>query len=173
MNIVLQITRFSPSANSNILELSAFLEPYQHHYYFPEWGVYTVRTFNEQSPKTIFITNTLSLTILSTHFSATDIPTPSVLTLLPIQYSLYLFAYSAKEPAPTTSTSCLLNAWHINLNLSANVSTNSPTLLVSETTFLCCDHDKHNALPQQSIVLRSGWVSPPPVLRRHVGAPMG
>ena len=64
-----------------------------------------MRTFNKQSPKTIFITNNLSLTILSTHFSATDIPTPSVLTLLLIQYSLYLFAYSAKEPAPTTSTS--------------------------------------------------------------------
>jgi len=41
-----------------------------------------MKTFSKQSPKTIFSTNILSLclstlTTLSTHFSATNIPTPS------------------------------------------------------------------------------------------------
>jgi len=49
---------------------------------FPERGAFTVRTFNKQSPKTVFSSSTLSLclstlTTVSTHFSATNIPTPS------------------------------------------------------------------------------------------------
>ena len=62
---------------------------------FPEWGAYTVKTFNKRSTKTIFSTRIISqclstLTTLSTHFSATNIPTPSVFASLPVQNSLYL-----------------------------------------------------------------------------------
>ena len=72
---------------------------------FPEWGAYTVKTFSKQSPKTIFRTSALSLclstlTTLSTHFSATNIPTPSVFALLPIQNSLYCLPIAPKNLHP-------------------------------------------------------------------------
>jgi len=80
-----------------------------------------MKTFSKQSPKTIFSTNILSLclstlTTLSTHFSATNIPTPSdCLTSHPKQ--LMPFAYSTTEPAPTTSPPSLLHTHHIRHSL--------------------------------------------------------
>ena len=64
-----------------------------------EWGAYTEKTFSNRSPKTIFNTKILSLclstlTTLSAHFSATNIPTPSVFASFPIKNSLYLFLLS-------------------------------------------------------------------------------
>jgi len=46
-----------------------------------------VKTFTSLSPKTDSTIMTLSLTILSIHFSATNIATPSIFSLFPIQYS--------------------------------------------------------------------------------------
>jgi len=98
-----------------------------------------VKTFSKQSPKTIFRTSTLSLclstlTTLSTHFSATNIPTPSVFALLPIQNSLYLLPIAPKNlhPEPLHRVS-----WThaTSIRLSANASTSSPDLSVSESTF--------------------------------------
>ena len=64
-----------------------------------------MKTFNKQSPKTTFSTSTLSLclstlTNLSTHFSATNILTPSDFALLPIQNSLYLLPMAPKNLHP-------------------------------------------------------------------------
>jgi len=79
-----------------------------------------MKTFSKQSPKTIFSTHIHSLclstlTTMCTHFSATNIPTPSVFTLLPIQNSLYLLPI-----APNSHTNYLSespNTRHINLSL--------------------------------------------------------
>ena len=89
---------------------------------FPEWRAYTVKTFSKQSPETIFSTSTLSLclstlTTLSTHLSATDIPTPSVFALVCHPKQLILFAYSTKELTPTTCPPSLLITRHIHLSL--------------------------------------------------------
>ena len=95
--------------------------------------------FSKQSPKTIFSTNTLSLclstvTTLPTHFSATNIPTPPVFALLPIQNSLYLLPIAPKSlhPLPLHRVS-----WThaTSIFLSANTSTSSPALPVSEPVF--------------------------------------
>jgi len=72
---------------------------------FPEWRPYTVRTFNKPLYKTTFSINTLLLclsafTTLSTHFSVTNIPTPSDLSLLPIQNSLCFLPWALKNPQP-------------------------------------------------------------------------
>ena len=74
------------------------------------------------------------LTTLSTHFYATNIPTPSVFALLPIQNSLYLLPIAPKNlhPEPLHRVS-----WThaTSVHLSANASTSSPDLPVSESTF--------------------------------------
>ena len=75
-----------------------------------------------------------TLTTLSTHFSAKNIPTPSVFALLPIQNSLYLLPTAPKNlhPEPLHRVS-----WtHAkSIRLSASASTSSPDLPVSESTF--------------------------------------
>ena len=64
-----------------------------------------MKTFSKQSPKTIFRTRILSLclstlTTLSTHFSATNIPTPSVFASLPIQNSALTLLVGRQEGHP-------------------------------------------------------------------------
>jgi len=71
---------------------------------FPEWGDYTVKKFSKQSHKTLS-TSALSLclsalTTLSTHFSATNIPTPR-LQISQRHQSLPYF------PSKTAYISCL------------------------------------------------------------------
>ena len=95
-------------------------------------------TFNKPLSKTIFSINTLTLclstfTTLSTHFSATNIPTPSDLSLPPIQNSLYLLSWVPKSLQPLPH----LVSWRhpTSTSLSANASTSSPALPVNESTF--------------------------------------
>jgi len=101
--------------------------------------VYTVTTFIKLLSKTIFSINTLSLclstfTTLSTHFSATNIPTPSDLSLPPIQNSLYLLPWAPKnlQPQPVHLVSWIHPT---STSLSTNASTSSPALPVNESTF--------------------------------------
>jgi len=72
---------------------------------FPEWGSYTVRTFNKPSSETIFSISSrllclLTLTTLSIHLSTTNIRTPSDLSLSPIQNSLYPLLLAPKNLRP-------------------------------------------------------------------------
>ena len=72
-----------------------------------------------------------TLTTLSTHFSATNIPTPTVFASLPIQNSLYLLPLAPKylHELPLHRISC---TYAISIRLSPNACTNSPDLPVSQ-----------------------------------------
>jgi len=96
--------------------------------FWPFWvtwchrAAWTIRTFNKLLSKTIFkISNLLlcfsTLTILSTHFSATNIPytIESLCTFHPEQ--LISFAFSSRELAIATFPLCLLNACHVNFSI--------------------------------------------------------
>jgi len=106
---------------------------------FPKWGAWTVRTFNKPLSKNIFKISTLwlcflTLTTLSTHFSAMNIPTLSDLSKPPIQNSYISFGFSSIELVTTTFPSCFL--MHATSTfLSDNASTTSPALPVSKSTF--------------------------------------
>jgi len=73
----------------------------------------TVRTFNKPLFKTIFSISTLSLLPFLSYKSLHTVR--SLLTSHPEQF--ISFAFSSKEPSITTSSSCFLNACHINFSI--------------------------------------------------------
>ena len=98
----------------------------------------------------------------------------------PIKNSLYLLPIAPKS---LQSLLHLVSCTHrTSIRLSASASTNSPNRPVSESTFQVptrkaqpsrSSSPRKGRHKQHKAVLRSGWVSPPPVFRRHVGRPRG
>jgi len=82
---------------------------------FPLCDAHTEKTLADLSCSTSFNTNLslilFTLTILSTHLSATNAPTPSYFSIPPIQY---IFYQSPRKPKTCIFPSCLLHTCHIN-----------------------------------------------------------
>jgi len=127
--VVVQKFAFAISSPDDVLSSSGF----------PECGAYAEKTFTNLSPKTNFtvMTHSLclsSLTTLSTHFSATNIPTLSICSLLSIHNNLNLLPLAPKNLHPLLFhlVSCTRAT---SVYLSARTSTNSLILSESESTF--------------------------------------
>ena len=121
----------------------------------------TVRTFNKQSPKTVFSNSTLlqCLSTIITHQRACT----RYISIVSTEHTPHQ-SFSLLMPPPTHLL-CLPESQH---------SRYRPEIPRLSAVYQSCDHHKHNALPQQSVVLRSGWVLPSPVcVGMWGGAPTG
>jgi len=167
------------SPNETICSINCLFRPQVS----PKCTAYTVKTFNKSLSKTIFSISTLSLclsalTILSTHFSDTNIPTPSDLSLPTSQNSLYLSPLAPKNLQPLTLHHV---SWMLitSTSLSANASISSPALPITESTFQVLTRNSQplsswsqpTALAQTCASLWLGF--PTSSLCRHVEAPTG
>jgi len=122
---------------------------------------------------------------LSTHFSATNIPTPSSFSSPPIQNSSYLWPLAPYNLQPLPFH-CVSSMHATSTFLSDNSCTTLPDLPVSESTFRvptrnCQPFRSPSALRSsftQPCALAQGYGAfqlgfPTSCLRSHVGAPTG